>query len=88
MTDSAHDSDDHHVTYRGQVYRRIAVEPYIRDDGSETRLATWETECPECGEVFPVDAALPAVPAQPALRGPSAAGFASAQGEVNERHLH
>jgi hypothetical protein len=33
------DSDDLQVTYRGQLYRRIAVEPYIRADGSTTKLA-------------------------------------------------
>jgi hypothetical protein len=56
MTDSTHDIDDDdlQVTYRGQIYRRIAIEPYVRDDGSETRLATWETECPECGETFTI----------------------------------
>ena len=54
MTDSPHDIDDLQVTYRGQIYRRIAVEPYIRADGSETRLATWQSECPECGELFEI----------------------------------
>jgi hypothetical protein len=54
MTDTLDDSDDHQVTYRGQIYRRIAVEPYIRDDGSETKLATWESKCPVCGEPFTI----------------------------------
>jgi hypothetical protein len=54
MTDTLDDSDELQVTYRGQIYRRIAIEPYVRDDGSETRLATWESECPECGEVFTI----------------------------------
>jgi hypothetical protein len=53
MTDSD-DIDDLQVTYRGQRYRRIAVEPYTRDDGSETRLATWESDCPVCGEPFTI----------------------------------
>jgi hypothetical protein len=48
------DIDNLQITYRGQIYRRIAVEPYIRDDGSTTRLATWESRCAECGEVFEV----------------------------------
>jgi hypothetical protein len=53
MTDT-HDIDDHHVVYKGQIYRRIAVEPYLRADGSETQLATWQSECPVCGEPFEI----------------------------------
>jgi hypothetical protein len=54
MTGSLDDDDGLEVTYRGQRYRRIAIEPYIRDDGTETQLATWESECPECGEPFTI----------------------------------
>jgi hypothetical protein len=48
------DDDDLEVTYRGQLYRRIAVKPYIRADGSTTQLATWQSECPFCGEPFEI----------------------------------
>jgi hypothetical protein len=39
MTDTPRDIDEHHVVYNGQLYRRIAVKPYIRADRSATRLA-------------------------------------------------
>jgi hypothetical protein len=48
------DLDGVQVTYRGQLYRRIAVEPYIRDDGSTTQLATWQSQCPVCGEALTI----------------------------------
>jgi hypothetical protein len=46
--------DDLQVTYRGQLYRRIAVEPYTRADGSVRQLATWESRCPVCGDLFTI----------------------------------
>jgi 5-methylcytosine-specific restriction protein A len=47
--------DNLQITHRGgQLYRRIAVKPYIRADASTTELATWESGCAECGEVFEV----------------------------------
>jgi hypothetical protein len=42
------------VVFRGQLYRRIAIELYIRADGSATQLATWESQCPVCGEPFTI----------------------------------
>ena len=38
MTDTPHDIDEHHVVYKGQLYRCIAVKPYIRADGSATHV--------------------------------------------------
>jgi hypothetical protein len=46
MTDTLDDIDDLQVTYRGQLYRRIAIEPYIRDDGSETRTPLGKLSVP------------------------------------------
>ena len=40
MTDSTHDTDDLQVVYKGQLYRRIAVEPYTRADGGTTHEGT------------------------------------------------
>jgi hypothetical protein len=31
---------DLRVNYKGQLYRRIAIKPHIRADGTETQLAT------------------------------------------------
>jgi hypothetical protein len=42
------------VIFRGQLYRRIAIELYVRADGSATQLATWESQCPVCGEPFTI----------------------------------
>ncbi len=36
----------------GQRYRCIGIEPHTRADGSATSLATWESECAECGDTF------------------------------------
>jgi hypothetical protein len=38
--------------YRGQRYVRQNESPYIRDDGTKTKIAEWETECATCGEPF------------------------------------
>jgi hypothetical protein len=48
MTDTPHDIDEHHVVYKGQLHRCIAVKPYIRADGSTTH-------CPVCGELFTIE---------------------------------
>jgi hypothetical protein len=36
------------ISYKGQLYRRIGSKPYVRQDGSETRLDIWRSEpvCP------------------------------------------
>ena len=41
MTNTPHDIDEHHVVYKGQLYRCIAVKPYIRADGSATQRSRW-----------------------------------------------
>jgi hypothetical protein len=43
---------DLEFVYRGQLYRRLGIQPHIRADGSTTQFATWESRCPTCGEVF------------------------------------
>jgi len=48
------DIDKLQITYRGQLYRRIAVKPHVSAGRSTTQLATWESRCAECGEVFEV----------------------------------
>jgi hypothetical protein len=55
MTDTPHGIDDHRVVYKGQIYRRIAIKPFMRVDGTVTQLATWETCCAECGEPFTIE---------------------------------
>lgn len=42
------------VVYKGQLYRRIAMRPHIRSDGTVTELAIWESRCPVCGEKFAI----------------------------------
>jgi hypothetical protein len=56
MTDNSTDAapDRIEVTYKGQTYRRVAVRPHIRADGSETRFAVWQSNCPTCGEKFEI----------------------------------
>ena len=48
------DIDKLQITYRGQLYPRIAVKPHVTTGGRTTQLATWECRCAECGEVFEV----------------------------------
>jgi hypothetical protein len=38
--------------YRGQQYRLVAVEPYVRRDGIARQLEVWESDCAKCGAVF------------------------------------
>ncbi|MGX5803497.1 hypothetical protein ACWGS9_19930 [Bradyrhizobium sp. Arg314] len=41
------------VEYRGQVYRRVGRQPYVRKrDGTATTLSVWLTNCPTCGAEF------------------------------------
>jgi hypothetical protein len=55
MTDTMHDAGGGiRFVYRGQLYRRIAVYPYIRADGNVRQLATRESQCPVCGEHFTI----------------------------------
>jgi hypothetical protein len=44
--------DGHVITYRGQRYRRVAIKPHTRVDGTMTQIATWESRCPTCGGLF------------------------------------
>ena len=37
---------------RHQLYRCTQVEPYVRQDGQPSALATWLTRCAECGDEF------------------------------------
>jgi hypothetical protein len=37
-----------------QRYELTAVEPYIRKDGTASRLLTWVAQCPDCGGEFAV----------------------------------
>ena len=48
------DIDKLQITYRGQLYRRIAVKPHVSAGRSTTQLATWESRCAERGEVFEI----------------------------------
>jgi len=41
--------------HKGQLYSKTdVVVPYIKKDGSPTRLAVWETFCADCGERFEI----------------------------------
>ena len=40
------------VIYRGQMYQRIRIEPFVRKDGSKTAIAIWGTNCPQCRRPF------------------------------------
>ena len=40
------------VVYKRQPFRRLGTEPYVRADGTETRIAVWESRCPVCGVPF------------------------------------
>jgi hypothetical protein len=47
-----HDAEGLEVTYKGQLYRRIAIQPHIRADGTMTKFAVWQSACPTCGGLF------------------------------------
>lgn len=39
-------------SYRGQRYRPIGEHDHVKADGSQVRVADWETECAQCGITF------------------------------------
>lgn len=41
-----------------QRYELIGVEPYLRKDGGESRLLTWQAHCPDCGKPFEIKTGL------------------------------
>lgn len=38
--------------YRGQRYRRLGREPWVRKDGSTTTISLWSSNCATCGAPF------------------------------------
>jgi 5-methylcytosine-specific restriction endonuclease McrA len=43
------------LTHKGQVYVKTdTIIPYVKRDGTETSLAVWYTDCPDCGSRFEI----------------------------------
>jgi hypothetical protein len=40
------------VRYRGQVYERDRIEPFVRKDGTASSVAIWRSTCVQCLEPF------------------------------------
>lgn len=40
------------IRYRGQLYQRLRIEPFIRKDGTESSIAIWGSTCAQCFEPF------------------------------------
>lgn len=40
------------IEIRGQTYERIGRVPYVKADGSTTRLTVLRSHCAKCGEPF------------------------------------
>ena len=43
---------DFEIDYDGQIYRPVEIEPFTHQDGRETCLISWATNCPRCDEPF------------------------------------
>lgn len=43
-----------------QVYSLLAVEDYTRKDGTASKLLSWSTRCPVCGDAFEIKTGLKA----------------------------
>lgn len=41
-------------THDGQEFVCVAIEPYVRQDGTETELAVWQAGCARCGQPFQI----------------------------------
>lgn len=54
--------------YRGQGYRCVSVEPYVRKDGSKSGKAVWAANCARCGEPFTCWTLTPLVSFTPVRR--------------------
>lgn len=65
------DIDHLQISFCGQLYRRTAIKPHRRTDGSVTQLATMESRCPVCGEAFQFEStqAARAEPTLPVTQG-------------------
>jgi hypothetical protein len=40
------------IVQRGQTYRCVEVQPYVRKDGMPAALAVMESDCKRCGSPF------------------------------------
>lgn len=47
------------IRYRGQLYERLRIEPFVRKDGSASSIAIWRSTCVQCREGF--DCTTPAI---------------------------
>jgi hypothetical protein len=54
--------------FDGQRYELVRSEPYTRQDGGETALLVWQSNCPVCGALFEVRTPAKASKFQPNRR--------------------